>query len=240
MAITTKDTPYLLIVDADPTVSGAASPIGATARSSVNGYLYQKIGPLNTDWIDITLNGGIGEYIRATKTKAPSGRRDFAGSNSAALSTQALATGIIAAWPMWPWGGSYVSIGFENTAATAGNSKIGIYDEDANGFPLNRIFDSGNIATTAAGIKAAVGVPTLSRKRYWVALTQSVSTTYRGHQWDPSTIEALSYAATGVNVPRYITAPYTYGASLPATFPTPISYVEGGAGIAKPASWLIF
>ena len=57
MAATQKNTSTLLIVNADPRISGVSAPIGSTARSSVDGSIYQKTGALSTAWTLIPAGG---------------------------------------------------------------------------------------------------------------------------------------------------------------------------------------
>jgi hypothetical protein len=101
------------------------------------------------------------------------------------------------------------------TQATAGHTaRMAIYNASINWHPTSLIVDAGTVAIDSTGVKtASVGV-TLAAGRYFMALNQSATVTYRS--WKSAGNLLGLPAALGANMNQYPFVTQAYGA-FPST-----------------------
>lgn len=109
------------------------------------------------------------------------------------------------------------------TTLSAGNARIGIYD-DLNGYPNNRLADSGDLATGSTGLKEANINVILEQGLYWLVHVGSVAPTLRCLPV-ANCIPTLGFDNTLATAPAVgYTVAFSY-AALPDTYPGSATYI---------------
>lgn len=136
-----------------------------------------------------------------------------------AMTTGAPTANILRAMPLIVGKVTLDGIAINVTTLTAGNARLGIYNDDGNVYPGSRILDAGAVDTGSAGVKAIGINQALQPGLYWLVIVSNAA----------STIRALSLTACmpilGVDNTLSVTpgvgwsVAFNY-AALPATFPS--------------------
>lgn len=123
-------------------------------------------------------------------------------------------------------------------AGGTGNARVGIYDDNGNGYPGSRVVDAGTAVTTSTGVKTfTTGLPvTLEPGLYWLVYVHDNATTAPTMRAFAvgSLTPVLGYASTlPTNAQFGWSVAFTY-AALPATF------TAGGAPITAVPIWAVY
>jgi len=118
-----------------------------------------------------------------------------------------------------------------STAKTSAVIRLGIYDDSGQLAPNSLVLDGGAIDASSTGIKTAgVSQKLLAGKVYWFAAVAGVSALapyVRGLASSYGLRPLYHILDATTDLTTCYTASFAYG-SLPSTFPTPLTEIDGG------------
>jgi hypothetical protein len=134
----------------------------------------------NFDSIDTNIAKSNPDVFRVTGSTR---NRRYLGGHPAspALTTAAPTANVLRAVPIWT--GNKITldrIGINVTTLTAGNQRLGIYNDNANGYPGTLVADLGTVDTGTTGVKEITISQILNANTlYWLALVGNAAPTIR-------------------------------------------------------------
>lgn len=184
---------------------------------------------VNTDNWDVL--DRVGDAMNYRRVGATPDRWYAAGGiSAAALVTVTPTANVLRAFPfIVPYMTTLDRIAINVTAAVAGNARLGIYADDGNCLPAERLLDAGEVSTATTGVKPlTISQAITAGTLLWLAHVGSAMPSLRAIPAGAS-IPILGYDATlGTDCGIGWSVAYTY-AALPASWP-------GGAAVITVAA----
>jgi hypothetical protein len=128
-------------------------------------------------------NGSAGAGMALPQYKVASTHWQTQAVTGTSLTTAGAAVDRFDLFPAYMKAQTITDLGALVSVGAAGNCKICVYDSDANGLPVNKLFESADMSVSAAAAVSVTGVGlTLTEGQYWLGIRFSAASTMNCHQ----------------------------------------------------------